>query len=100
MSAARPRSRLVKLIFFIASTIGRASKLLMSICSTSVPSSSALRVSLTGTVVIRSSPYPRDPGEGRGPGGVSTDSGLRRNDGEGLQRDDVRRDRAFLDEAA
>src|ERR1700761_6559991 len=48
MSAARPRSREVKLIFFIASTIGRASKLVMSTCSTTVESSSALRVSLIG----------------------------------------------------
>ena len=44
------RSRLVKLILPIASTIGRASKLVMSICSTSFDSSSALRVSLIGGV--------------------------------------------------
>src|SRR5436190_3899298 len=46
MPAARARSRLVKLILPIASTIGRASKLVMSICSTSLDNSSALRVSL------------------------------------------------------
>src|SRR6478609_1758645 len=48
MLVARPRSRLVKLISAIASTIGRASKLVMSICLTCFESSSALRVSLIG----------------------------------------------------
>src|SRR3954471_8605722 len=68
MSAARPRSREVKLIFFIASTIGRASKLVMSICSTVVESSSALRVSLMGSVIDLSlSPLP-PPGGGGGVG--------------------------------
>src|SRR5688500_17091307 len=64
MSVARPRSREVKLIFFIASTIGRASKLLMSICSTTLASSSCLRVSLilvwSFTSVLQ---YPRHAGE-------------------------------------
>src|SRR5690606_14419218 len=46
------RSRLVKLILPIASMIGRASKLLMSMCSTSVESNSALRVSLIGASFI------------------------------------------------
>ena len=39
-------SRLVKLILPIASMIGRASKLVMSICSTVEDSNSALRMSL------------------------------------------------------
>src|SRR5688500_7832648 len=47
MPVARARSRLVKLILPIASTIGRASKLVRSICSTGLASSSDLRVSLT-----------------------------------------------------
>src|SRR5438270_10409230 len=46
MLVARDRSRLVKLILPIASTIGRASNWVMSICSTGVASSSCLRVSL------------------------------------------------------
>src|SRR3569623_149075 len=46
MPVARDRSRLVKLILPMASTIGRASNLVMSICSTGLDRSSALRVSL------------------------------------------------------
>src|SRR6185503_14850443 len=46
MPVARARSRLVKLILPIASTIGRASNWVMSICSTMLDRSSALRVSL------------------------------------------------------
>src|SRR6476646_6136243 len=46
MPVARARSRVVKLILPMASTIGRASKLVMSICSTGVDSRSALRLSL------------------------------------------------------
>src|SRR3546814_3671468 len=61
MLVARARSRLVKLILPIASTIGRASKLVMSICSTVVDSNSALRTSLAGasgceTVISHSPP--------------------------------------------
>src|SRR3546814_5102022 len=61
MLVARARSRLVKLIVPIASTIGRASKLVMSICSTVVDSNSALRTSLAGasgceTVISHSPP--------------------------------------------
>src|SRR5690606_29164230 len=52
MRVARARSRLVKLILPMASMIGRASKLLMSMCSTCVESSSALRVSLIGALFI------------------------------------------------
>src|SRR6187399_357818 len=64
MRVARARSRLVKLILPIASMIGRASKLVMSMCSTSVESSSALRVSLIGASVMMSSPVCR---RGNGP---------------------------------
>src|SRR6478672_603166 len=46
MPVARDRSRLVKLILPIESMIGRASNLVMSICSIGVDSSSALRLSL------------------------------------------------------
>src|SRR3954454_14921725 len=55
MPVARARSRLVKLILRIASTIGRASKLVMSICSTGLDRSSCLRVSLTVERSISSS---------------------------------------------
>src|SRR6185295_8836594 len=66
MPVARARSRLVKLILPIASTIGRASNLVMSICSTGLDRSSALRVSLTlgsisVSVVISSSNAMRAP---------------------------------------
>ena len=50
MPVARPRSRLVKLISLIASTIGRASNDVMSMCLTWRDSSSALRVSLIGAL--------------------------------------------------
>src|SRR3546814_8549883 len=99
-------SRLVKLIFFIASTIGRASKLLMSICSTSVDSSSALRVSLMRASVVilvsmNSLPSRLREGLGEGvsecrggtcppPGPPASGRGVK------LQRNDVRRDGAFL----
>src|SRR5581483_12402512 len=61
-------------MWLIASTIGRASNLVMSICSTGVESSSALRVSLTversisSSVVISCSKCRLFPDEGRGPG--------------------------------
>src|SRR3546814_12400182 len=74
MLVARARSRLVKLILPIASTIGRASKLVMSICSTVVDSNSALRTSLVGAsgceTVLSHSPPPRwreGPGVGARP---------------------------------
>jgi hypothetical protein len=44
MSAARAVSREVKLILRMPSMIGRASKLVMSICSTVLASNSALRL--------------------------------------------------------
>src|SRR5690349_17719744 len=50
MPVARARSRLVKLILPIESMMGRASNLVMSICSMGVASSSALRVSLIRSV--------------------------------------------------
>src|SRR3546814_14534559 len=95
-------SRLVKLIFFIASTIGRASKLLMSICSTSVDSSSALRVSLmraSVVILVSMNSLPSRLREGvsecRGgtcppPGPPASGRGVK------LQRNDVRRDGEFL----
>src|SRR5688500_9589434 len=55
MRVARARSRLVKLILPIASISGRASKLLMSMCSTSVESSSALRLLVIGASFIGTS---------------------------------------------
>src|SRR5690242_8880606 len=55
MSVARERSRLVKLIFPIASMIGRASNLVMSICSTGVDNNCCLRVSLIADPSISSS---------------------------------------------
>src|SRR5215216_2056059 len=82
MSAARPRSRLVKLIFFIASTIGRASKLLMSICSTTFESSSALRVSLilVGSFIALGLHTAPRPTEGWGPCGLRMDASFRWHD--------------------
>ena len=65
ISAARPVSREVKLIFFIASTIGRASNDRMSICSTGVESSSALRVSLILVSVFIASLQPLGVGGSR-----------------------------------
>src|SRR3982750_1772518 len=66
MPVARARSRLVKLILPMASTIGRASNLVMSICSTGVARSSDLRVSLTllrsiscSVVIANTSSFPR-----------------------------------------
>src|SRR5437773_1201454 len=51
MRVARARSRLVKLILPMASISGRASNLVMSMCSTSVDSNSALRL-LVGASVM------------------------------------------------
>src|SRR5438270_5623609 len=68
MLVARDRSRLVKLILPIASTIGRASNWVMSICSTGVASSSCLRVSLIldSEFISCSNSSPPACGTGRG----------------------------------
>src|SRR5215207_2680744 len=82
MRVARARSRLVKLILPIASISGRASNLVMSMCSTSVDRSSALRLlvgaSFTGGFLrygrrgngSPGAPFPGKRGaiEGGGPG--------------------------------
>src|SRR4051812_32390879 len=52
ISEARPRSREVKDILFMALTIGRASNDLMSMCSTGVESRSALRLDLGCGLVL------------------------------------------------
>src|SRR5947209_8679760 len=71
MLVARDRSRLVKLILPIASTIGRASNWVMSICSTGVASSSCLRVSLILDSEFISCSNSSPPAWGTGRGGFS-----------------------------
>src|SRR5829696_8253779 len=67
MSAARAVSREEKLILRMASMIGRASKLVMSTCSTVLASSSALVLAGTGAFIWRgiliNSAHPREGGD-------------------------------------